>query len=519
MEGEAQRESKSREEESFLQKIIAFILRNEDPEKEKRRLLKQVAKDLKKQKYKFYKPKAFEAQPALARFFHELYKIAGPAQVLLENAGSSGVLKTIIIERSLSKGQLAIKDYLEEDNIRKLAETTDTKVLSQELKDKLINFFSAFSAEKVKQIDNLYNLLVVFLRFINFDYYFFLKKFDSGLPEHDFVYLPKFEAISGEYISDDLKDFLEVMPLVIKGSDWETLFEILKEYRSAEVVGLHQWKKLLKAMEDVYKSDVLQLMVRHIDEDPYYKVKVFPPEERIVDEYLSRIKTQVEITIQKILRERQDRKMERLSNLVFGTSVVTRTKYYTEKANMAFSKKMLGGFVYTAPLNYLKAFLLDYFKKDIKTMVDVLLIRGKWSTNLMSQQLSESFHELMQTSEQLIAFDDSLAEEGEQGTKLKNLVYRADKDKNSLLVLRKLLKEINDRALLLIQDSAQNFIVIGKNIKMLIEDYEKKPHEVILNWKEIESAVEGDIKENLSEIYKKIYYFIKLIQLFIKKSA
>jgi len=125
----------------------------------------------------------------------------------------------------------------------------------------------------------------------------------------------------------------------------------------------------------------------------------------------------------------------------------------------------------------------------------------------------------MQTSEQLIAFDDSLAEEGEQGTKLKNLVYRADKDKNSLLVLRKLLKEINDRALLLIQDSAQNFIVIGKNIKMLIEDYEKKPHEVILNWKEIESAVEGDIKENLSEIYKKIYYFIQLIQLFIKKSA
>jgi hypothetical protein len=39
MEGEAKKES--RQEESFLQKIIGFILRNEDPEKEKRRLLKQ----------------------------------------------------------------------------------------------------------------------------------------------------------------------------------------------------------------------------------------------------------------------------------------------------------------------------------------------------------------------------------------------------------------------------------------------------------------------------------------------
>ncbi len=211
--------------------------------------------------------------------------------------------------------------------------------------------------------------------------------------------------------------------------------------------------------------------------------------------------------------------MEKLSALVFGTSVVTRTKYYTERANMAFSKKMLGGFLYIAPVNYLKAFLLDYFKKDVKAIVDVLLIRGKWTTNLMSQQLSESFHGLMQVSEKLVAFDDSLAEEGEQGTKLKNLVHRADKDKNSLLILRKLLKEINDEALVLIQGSVQYLIVIGKNLKMLIEDYEKKPHELVINWKEVEGAVEGEIKEKLSDIYKKMYYFIQLIQLFIKKTA
>lgn len=514
-----QKEEKGKQDASFFERIIALILRSEDPEREKRRLLKQIAKDLKKQRYKFYKPKGFEAQPSLAKFFHEIYKLIGPAQVILENANTSGVLKTIIIERSLSEEQIALKDYLSEDNIRSRAETADTKLLTQELKEKLISFFSAFSSEKVKQIDSMYNMLTVFLRFIGYDYFFLLKKFDSGLPEHDFVYLPRFEAINGEYISDDIKDFLEIMPLVTKYSDWETLFEMLKEYRSAEIVGAQQWKKLVKAMDDIYKSDVLQLMVRHIDEDPYYKVKTFPPEERIVDEYLSRIKTQTEITIQKIMRERQDRKMEKLSALVFGTSVVTRTKYYTERANMAFSKKMLGGFLYIAPVNYLKAFLLDYFKKDVKAIVDVLLIRGKWTTNLMSQQLSESFHGLMQVSEKLVAFDDSLAEEGEQGTKLKNLVHRADKDKNSLLILRKLLKEINDEALVLIQGSVQYLIVIGKNLKMLIEDYEKKPHELVINWKEVEGAVEGEIKEKLSDIYKKMYYFIQLIQLFIKKTA
>ena len=40
-------------------------------------------------------------------------------------------------------------------------------------------------------------------------------------------------------------------------------------------------------------------------------------------------------------------------------------KYYTEKENLAFAKKMLGGYIYIAPMNYLKAFLVDFCKKDI----------------------------------------------------------------------------------------------------------------------------------------------------------
>jgi hypothetical protein len=63
-----QKEEKGKQDASFFERIIALILRSEDPEREKRRLLKQIAKDLKKQRYKFYKPKGFEAQPSLAKF-------------------------------------------------------------------------------------------------------------------------------------------------------------------------------------------------------------------------------------------------------------------------------------------------------------------------------------------------------------------------------------------------------------------------------------------------------------------
>jgi hypothetical protein len=38
-------------------------------------------------------------------------------------------------------------------------------------------------------------------------------------------------------------------------------------------------------------------------------------------------------------------------------------KNYTDKTNVVFAKKMSGGYTQTAALNYLRAFLIDFFKK------------------------------------------------------------------------------------------------------------------------------------------------------------
>jgi len=152
-------------------------------------------------------------------------------------------------------------------------------------------------------------------------------------------------------------------------------------------------------------------------------------------------------------------------------------------------------------------------------VMDLLLIRGKWSTNLMSQQLSESFHAVMEVSDKLIKFDESISDEGERGVRIKQYMSRSDKDKNAMVSLRKVLKEVNEEALEQIQLTAQNLIVIGKSLKLVLEDYEKKPHELIINWREIEQYTDKDIKTSITEIYKKIYYFIQLLQYYLKKSS
>ncbi|MFQ3619336.1 MAG: DUF5312 family protein [Spirochaetales bacterium] len=505
---------------NFFERLIGLIFGFGDPEKEKKRLLKNIAKELKRSKHKFYSPKNKQVLPPLAQFFYEIYKVVGSAQVLLQNAQSSGALRSLIIEASLNEKELVLVESLSEEKIRERAKSSDLKTLVQELKDQIINLFALFDHEKIKQINLLNSALNQFLSFVMFDYHFMLKKFDPNLSERDFNYLPKFEPIHGEYVSDDLKDFLELLLPLDTSYDWEALFEVLKAYRNVDVVSRPAWKKLLGLLENVRKNGVLELIVRHLDQNPFYKPTLHVSSERIVEPYLNKIKTQTELLIQKIVQERKNQQIDQLVRKIFGGPAVLRMRNYTDKANITFSKKMVGGYIYTEPANYLKAFFLDYIKKDVRELRDLLIVRGKWATNLLSQQLSESFHALVELSDELIRFDDGCADEGEYGQKIRKVINRVERDPGAMKVLRDTIKFLNDRIARILSESGRQMIVFGKNLKNLIDDYAKNPKsEILINWKEVDQAAEGKINEKMVEVYKKIYLFIQLLQLFVKEEA
>jgi hypothetical protein len=238
-----------------------------------------------------------------------------------------------------------------------------------------------------------------------------------------------------------------------------------------------------------------------------------------VDTYIQKVKTQTEVVVQKVIQEKRNGKVEELARAVFGTTAISRLKNYTEKANLIFSKKMLGGFIYIQPINYLKAFLLDFCKKDVREIIDLLIIRGQWSTNLSSQALSDTFTSLMAVSDEVLKFDDDLADDGGLGSRIRTALAKADRDKDQIRYVRSLLKDTNDHALALINQAANGLISMGRSIKNLIDDYDRSPHELVINWKVVDSAADGKIKARLAEAYKRIYYFVQLMQYFVKESV
>ncbi len=501
---------------TLFDRIFGIFFSSSDPEVEKRRQLKAIAKELGKSKYKWYKPHTEEALPGMGKFFYELYKVIGAAQVILANAGESVVLRNILVEMSLTTNQVKLKERLTEDAVKERAANTSPKELGLQIRDELGAFMAEFASDKIKQVDTWYSQLQLMVNFVSFDFFFLLKKFDSGIPERTFNYTPKFEAIRGEYVLEDLKDFAAVAYSLPLDAEWARIFAFVKEFREVEPVAIGSWNKMLNALGELRRSGYLEQVIRHLGKDPGYEVKPVIVSDRIVDTYLQKMKTQTEMTVQQIQQDNKNSKANELLHQIFGTESIVRLKNYAERSNAPFEKKMLGGYLYVEELNYLKAFLIDYFKRDIRSLTDLFLVRGKWTVPTMSTGYSGAFHALLELSDEITVFDDSLAEDDELGSKLRNMLSRADRDKEVVKQIRTQLKDINERALKFLSMGTQHLIVIARNLKNILEDYEKAPHGLISNWKELEINSERPIKEWVVAVYKQIYAFVMLMQLYLK---
>jgi len=503
--------------DNFIQRLLNLFISATDPAAIKKRQLKAIAKDLSKSRYRWYKPGTEEALPGMGKFFYDVYKVVGNAQLMMANANASTVLKNITVEAGFSENQNTLRSKLTEETIKERSKTVSPKDLSAQVKNELAAFVSEFDSEKVKKIDNLYSQIELFANFVSFDYYFLLKKFDSGCPERTFSYNPKYETIRGEYVLEDLKDFAVVAYALPLDADWPRIFAILKSYREVEPVALGPWNKLLNAIGELKKSGYIEQVIRHLSEDPSYQTKIEPVADKVVDSYLTKLKTSTEIVVQQIQQENRNSKASELLKQIFGTDSIVRLKNYAERANAQYEKKMLSGFLYVEELNYLKAFLIDYFKRDIRALTDLFLVRGKWTLASLSANYSSSFHALLELSDEITAFDDSLAEDDELGIKLRNMLSRSERDKEVVKQLRTKLKDINDKALGFLTQGSQHLVIIARNLKGILEDYEKPGHELITNWKELDMYADRPIKEWVVDVYKQIYAFVMLMQLYLKE--
>jgi hypothetical protein len=500
----------------FLDAILGLFGSGNDPEAAKKKRLLQIAKDLKQNKYgKLYRPKTGELDPAFAKCFYDIYKVVASAQVFLQNAAKSAALKQITMDAFLDKDLRALKENLSAEVIQEKAKTVPVKELSSAVKKALSGFSAAFDNTRINNIDNCYNTIVSLGNFVCFDYFFLLKKFDSGMTERSFNVTPKFNSVKASDLSETIKDFMEYSAAVEMDWDWKSALAVLKTYKEGmDVVNPDHWAKVIRLLKDLSRSRIFELIIQHTSGDPLWQSIPKPPNERMADTLLDAKKAEVEKAVDKIQHDKRSAQIEQLAKAIFGSADIVRLTNYTSKAGEIYYKKNFDGFTKTAGVNYLKAYLLDFFKKEIKELCDLILIRGQWSNIVTAQPMSDAYHEVIGLFDKISAFDETLSDKGEHGARLKQCMLKVDRDRGQGKYIRIILKTVNNNAQRMINSASTSFITIGRNFKSLLEDMQKKPAELIMNWKELESASEEPLAKRITDDYKRMYYFVQLLQFF-----
>ena len=508
----------SKQKLSLWQRFLNLLFSTDaNPEAVTKKKLKEIAKSLNKTRYgKWYKASGMEIKPAMADFFYGVYKVIGPSKAVLMNANSSKVLKAITVEHFLDDAPLKIVKGMSDESIEERSKNTDVDTLVSQVKKELATFTDEFNSGGVQKADLIYEHMDAFINFVLFDFYFFLKKFDPSIVENNFNYTPRFQLVRGEYVLDALKDFATVLYALPQEVDWAVVFKVLEKYKNVKLVNEAQWKKIFSTLQDIKRTRVMELLICHISSNPFYRVKVEPFTEKITDSYLANVKKVTNVALDKLIQKQKSGQVAVLVKKIFGDAVISGMKNYTVVSNEVFKKRGVNGFVHAEALNYLKAFLIDYVKTDIRELSDLLLVRGNWGTQSVTQDYSNSYHAVMQLATKVVEFDEQFKPGSDLSVKFRTLLSRMEREKEAARQLQNLLDSVNETAFKIIAMTVKHTSVIANNFKNVLEDYDKTTNNLIHNWKEIEKYADRDIKPWLIEAYKKIYDFIILMKIMAK---
>ena len=513
---EEKKAAQQAEKQSFFQSLLSNLFKSSNPEAEKKRKLKAIAKTFSKTKFhNFYKPSTIEVLPPFAKLFYDIYKLVSPAQAIFKANQNPNLYKAQVINYSLSEKQIGLLEHFDQQKILEMARQVPLQQLSAKLDEEFSIFSAEFDNERMSKTENLFKAFSTLQDFCCFDYYVLLKKFASGIQEYNFSSVPNFEKINGEYITDDLKEFCAAAYAITdENLLWNELFAFMKATQATETISLGNWKKIVAKIKNIQQSGAFELMIRHISGNTEYVTQIPSHYSSLIEPYVDKIQEEIRTTISKIGSQQKENKANQICEQIFGSTDFQTLHFYISGANEAFSKKELGLFTYTEPLNYLKAFLLEYVKKDIREFYDVVVVRGQWDASL-ANPMSNAYQELLKISDEITAFDSDLSEDGASGLKIKNLLPKTAHDPGAENIINRVISDSNEQARGYLVTSAQDLITIGKTLKSLIEDYSKQKAEIVQNWRELERFLDHPMKEFSIGIYKKIYLFVQLMQQYL----
>jgi len=499
--------------EDIMDKVF-HLFSNDGLVDEKQNMLKGIGKELSQNKYaKFFRVRSEEVDPSFSAFLFSVYKIIYPIKEFYKDEKKLAKLKGLVVESCIDKNIQETIRQLDNATLDEKIKTMTGENVIAEIQANVEKLVNQFDQDKIYTVNRRYELAGALGQFIRYNFAGFFKRFDNHFADGSFIIEPKFPAIKAILIVDQVGDFLTVTQPLKPEDDWAGLLNLLKACEGKDLVNVDQFCMMIKTIREIHMSKILELMIQYTLRNPVWQWKHSSIRETAGDDWLDAKKAEAYAYIAKINNAKKNNQIKMLLNQIFESSDLSRLENYTVQNSEAYRRKRVDYFQYAEGLNYLKAFIDDYIVKEIKEVCDILLIRGQWTNNNMSKEMSEAMHQLEAAIEKITVLDNVMGEDGADGSRLRAAMLRVDRDPTQARYINVIVGKNNDQALDIISEAVQYMIVIGKHMKNLIEDIQKKHPELLINWRELNLASKEPLPQRMVADFKKINYFVQLMHL------
>jgi len=474
-------------------------------------VLQQRLKELGENKYtSFFRPKTEEADIPLAQFFHSLYSTLLPMRGFMKDTAKMVQLRQVVMEAFLDPAIVDTIRRLNPNGIEERAATTPSMELVAEIRADIAKLGTGFNSARINGVNRCHNMIMIISHLVNFDYPTILKKFDPNFTDGPFSVPPKFSPVKLDMIARELGEFLVVAHGVIPDSDWKTLLKLLKICAKEELISETQFAQMLIGLRDILNSKILILMVQYGSRNPVWTCKPRIPDEHVAEAWVEAKTLKAQACIETIKGKEKKQQIDGLVKKIFDSDELIVLENYTPAAGLPYRKRELTDFAYAEGLNYLSSFLSGGFDKEV---CELLLIRGQWTNNASSKEMSEALHQVMELAGPISALDEELSLDGTDGSRLKVAINRVDRDSTQIRHINTIVGNINDGAQEILEHATQHFSVIAKHMKSMVEDIQKKHPELIVNWRELSSVSKEPILPLMEKETLKIHNFVQLMGL------
>ncbi len=504
-------------EESLLDKLIFFFqntfLGHGDANYERKKLLRKVKKELKTLVPPVYNPSNHTITSHFAELIFDIYRFTNPLKAILnfeESKLDKSRMEQFFVEIHLDENQKNIIQQLNQEEFAKILEEEGIKGLDQKINNILHQLQNSISREQIMAINTNFTRLIELSRLANFDMYQLLRRFAPALKENVITDPPKFREVDGRYLIDELKELSELIYSMNLRGDFIKPLGILGQAKGKQILPDSDIKKLIVLLINLVKNNYLPLMTGFILKNPFFRPIRNQKTENLVQNYMKDLLLATKKIRDLVVDLLRKRRINQLTEELFGTSQIRAIEHYTEALDDLFQKAKVETYSFVQSLNFLKYFLMEKYNRYIRENLNQLLLHGDFIDQQLRNDVSESHHECNGLIKSILALDQSLDGSAERGIKIKVLLKKAHSEATGQRILNDFIEAINEEAHLITFKAIKSFTLITSTLKLIAEDYKTGSQKTVTNIRAIGGP---DNKELMSQLVKSFNDMTKLLVL------